>query len=118
MKNTQTQKNTQVSQLGKMFVYIALRELKGKPFDLEDSTIGVINLVGKLIELDVIECPADAPRTQHDADCDYYILTDKGRQLLSRYLKACSDELTKAHFGKMKWDKRSKFHKELMARIA
>ena len=36
----------------------------------------------------------------------------------ARYLKACADELTNARFGKMKWDKRSKFHKALMERIA
>lgn len=110
--------NTQMTQLGKMFVYIALMEMRNKPFELDGCSAGVINLVGKLMELDVVRCPADTPRTQYDADCTYYILTDKGSKLIDRYLKACADELTKARFGKMKWDKRSKFHKALMERIA
>jgi hypothetical protein len=110
---------TTISQLGKMFIYIALMEMKGKPYNLDGASRNVSNIVGKLdSELDVIRCPGDNPRNQYDADIDYYVLTDKGRNLLPRYLKACSDELKAGHFGKLKWDKRSKFHKELLARLA
>jgi len=114
MKNTQTQKMTQ---LGRMFTYIALNELQGNPinsiFSDADWSEGAQKLLAKLIELGVVEDKLD-----DDGIFNHLLITYKGKDLINRYFKACSEELTKARFGKMKWDKRSKFHKELMARIA
>lgn len=115
MKNTQSNSNVQVTQLGKMFVYIALMQLRhatNEKFDLawsvNMSADAQNNLCEPLMQMGLVNRNAYGE----------YTITAKGGKLVARYLKACSDELTKAHFGKMKWDKRSKFHKELMARIA
>lgn len=105
--------NTQMTQLGKMFVYIALMQLRAstnnKYSNVKVEELGnASKLVVKLVDYGVVKPTMDGK----------VVLTKKGGELIIRYLKACSDELTNAHFGKMKWDKRSKFHKALMERIA
>ena len=120
----------QMTQLGKMFVYVALQELLDttKGFDKPSADItmcqnGTYELARQLEKLGVVKISVEpseeeVPGGTVTVNWTYVSITEKGAKLVTRYLKVCSDELTKARFGKMKWDKRSKFHKELMSRIA
>lgn len=114
---TNTRK-TDMSQLGKMFVYIALMELKNRAvyMDGELSTAAGM-LAMKLCDIGVVTYESDGSVDGLGGN-NIFVLTEKGKQLLPRYLAACADELRTARFGKMKWDKRSKFHKALMERLA
>ena len=123
-------KTTQMTQLGKMFTYIALLQLKdsikcpkGASADITQLQDGAKKLVDELVKLGVVKITVepseeDVPGGTVMVNWTYASITKKGGVLVARYLKACADELTNARFGKMKWDKRSKFHKALMERIA
>lgn len=104
-----------MTQLGKMFTYIALCQLRHNTNEKQElawsakmSSDAQNILCNQLISLGVINRDA----------VGMYRITKKGGELVARYFAACADELTRGRFGKMKWDKRSKFHKEVMARIA
>lgn len=102
-----------MSQLGKMFTYIALMQLRAstnnKFSNVKVADLGIASsLAVKLVEMGVVRITMKAE----------VVVTKKGAALVARYFKACSNELLMARFGKIRWDKRSKFHKELMARIA
>lgn len=125
---------TDLSQLGKMFVYLALLDLRAYvefgnrkvAAELEyDMSHGAKQIAGKLIELGVIDVffgakPVDGAEDVDEGAVDLtgYLVSAKGAKLVAKYFAACADELRAGHFGKMKWDKRTKFHKALMARIA
>ena len=103
----------QMSQLGKMFTYIALRQLqstcssKYKPVTVDQIGSGV-PLVVKLTELGMVHTNMQAQ----------VLITKRGGELVAKYFAAVADELRANHFGKFTWSKRSKFHKALMQRIA
>lgn len=113
--------NTQMTQLGKMFTYIALRQLRWyeAPVDCTDYDASLVHenelsetaygLVKELLKMFVIRKTPDG---------EMYEVTKSGGKLVAKYFAACADELRDGHFGTMKWDKGSEFHKALMARIA
>lgn len=47
------------------------------------------------------------------ADCGELIRIDD-----ASYFAACADELRDGHFGKFTWNKRTKFHQAILARLA
>lgn len=112
-----------MTQLGKMFTYIALRRIRyvanskrenalgTQATCYDDMTDSAKALVDELLKLGVV-------KLLHRNNKHFVSAYGEGIKLEDRYLRACADELRSGHFGKMKWDKRSKFHKELMAHIA
>ena len=107
-----------MTQLGKMFTYIALIQIRHHAnkkqkvaMEYDAGTTGSKKLVDELVKLGVVKI------VEFNGDKLVCISKDGGK-LVARYFAACADELARGRFGKMKWDKRSKFHKELMARIA
>lgn len=115
-QNSEARK-TAMTQLGRMFVYIALKQIRGYKVCSDDLSIGAGVLFMKLYDLGVAKFENDGSVDGVGGN-NMCVLTTKGEELLPRYLAACADELRDGHFGKMKWDKRTKFHKAILARIA
>jgi len=134
-RNVSTSNNTEarttdMTQLGKMFVYIALLQLqdsmkcpKWTSADITMWTDGAKKLVDNLVKLGVVKIdvePSDeeVPGGTVRVDWTYASITKKGANLVPRYFAACADDLRAGRFGKFTWSKRTKFHKEVLARIA
>lgn len=101
----------QMTQLGKMFTYIALMFVRGKVLVLDEMCDGAQTLVKELERLNVIQLLPLGER--------FVIgMSENGLKLINRYFAACADELSAGHFGKYTWNKRTKYHQAIMARIA
>lgn len=101
----------QMSNLGRMFVYCSLIYIKGnKLLILDELSESAQKLV---IELDKY----NAVQLQSLGDRFVISMGGKGLELMDRYLIACADELRAGHFGKMHWDKYSKFHRDILKHI-
>lgn len=123
-------RTTDMSQLGKMFVYIALLQLqdsmkcpKSASADITMWTDGAKKLVDHLVKLGVVKIDIepseeDVPGGTVRVDWTYASITKKGDDLVQRYFAACSNDLRKGCFGKFTWSKRTKFHKAILARLA
>ena len=103
-----------MSQLGQMFTYIALRHLqfatnpkKYKLLHISELK-GAATLVAELGKRGVVHINMDGSIR----------INRKGGKLVDRYFAVCADMLHAGHFGNFTWSKRSKFHKALMQRIA
>ena len=106
--NTSTSKN-----LSTMFTYIALRQLQAhmakgaKPFDESELTFSSQVLLYQLGRYGLVG--------KHGTS---FVITKKGAEHVARIFKTFAEELSAGHLGKFEWSKRTKFHKEVMARIA
>ncbi len=103
-----------MTQVGKMFVYIALRQLqafssaKGELLNTTELNASSAELVRELMKLGVVNTCFGGK----------IAVTTKGAPLVARYFAACADELRSGKLGKFAWSKRTKFHKAVLARIA
>ena len=117
-KNTKAS-TTDLSIIARTFIYIALMQLKLASKGIIDAAVEMPESLHKVCawlftnEYIKLESHEKLGETKIFAR-----ISGKGGKLVARYFAACADELARGRFGKMKWDKRSKFHKAVMARIA
>ena len=107
---------TDLSQLGKMFVYIALCQLRHST-NSKCELVSYATLMPGAIKL--VECLDKMGYVKpigEEGQWDF-VITKAGGELVVRYLATCAEELRRGRFGKMKWDKRSKFHQAILARL-
>ena len=109
----------QMTQLGKMFTYIELARLQ---YAVTHDCLGEravcyseMNDASKALVDELVK--RGAVKLIHRYDKYFAIINNDHLPIVDRYFAACADELRTGCFGKMKWDRQSKFHKALLDRL-